>query len=95
MGTDTMGDPLPFGKNALELELYVERVGLPPLEAVKIGTINGAKTMGRNDLGLIEADKIADVIALEKNPLEDIRCLQDADNTKLVMKEGKIYKNEL
>jgi imidazolonepropionase-like amidohydrolase len=92
VGTDTMGDPLPFGKNALELQLYVEGVGLSPLEAVKIGTLNGAKVIGRDDLGTVEVGKVADLILLEKNPLDDIRCLQDADNTKLVIKGGKIVK---
>lgn len=95
MGTDTMGDPLPFGKNARELQLYVEKVGLSPMEAIRIGTLNGAKAMGKGDLGLIEAGMKADIIALERNPLEDIRCLQDEKNIKLVLKEGKIYKNEL
>jgi imidazolonepropionase-like amidohydrolase len=95
MGTDTMGDPLPFGKNARELQLYVEKVGLSPMEALRIGTLNGAKAMGRGDLGLIEAGMKADLIALERNPLENIRCLQDESNVKLVLKGGKIYKNGL
>jgi imidazolonepropionase-like amidohydrolase len=92
LGTDTMGDPLPFGKNALELQLYVEGVGLSPLEAVRIGTLNGAKVIGRDDLGTVEEGKVADLILLEKNPLDDIRCLQNADNTKLVMKGGNVVK---
>ncbi len=95
LGTDTMGDPLPFGKDARELQLYVEKVGLSPLSAIKIGTLNGAKVMGRGDLGLIEAGMKADIIALERNPIEDIRCLQDEDNVKLVIKGGIVYKNGL
>jgi imidazolonepropionase-like amidohydrolase len=95
LGTDTMGDPLPFGKNARELQLYVEKVGLSPLAAVSIGTLNAAKAMGRGDLGLIEAGMKADIIALERNPLDDIYCLQDEDNVKLVIKGGTIYKNGL
>jgi imidazolonepropionase-like amidohydrolase len=95
MGTDTMGDPLPFGKNARELQLYVEKVGLSPLMAIRIGTLNAARAMGRGDLGLIEAGMKADIIALERNPIEDIRCLQDESNVKLVLKGGIIYKNGL
>jgi imidazolonepropionase-like amidohydrolase len=95
LGTDTMGDPLPFGKDARELQLYVEKVGLSPLSAITIGTLNGAKAMGRGDLGLIEAGMKADIIALERNPIEDIRCLQDEDNVKLVIKGGIVYKNGL
>ena len=95
MGTDTMGDPLPFGKNAKELQLYVEKVGLKPLDAIRIGTLNGAKVMGRNDLGLIESGMKADIIALESNPMDDIRSLQDDENVRLVIKGGVIYKNGL
>jgi imidazolonepropionase-like amidohydrolase len=95
MGTDTMGDPLPFGKNAKELQLYVEKVGLKPLDAIRIGTLNGAKVMGRNDLGLIESGMKADIIALESNPMDDIRSLQDEENVRLVIKGGVIYKNGL
>lgn len=95
MGTDTMGDPLPFGKNAKELQLYVDEVGLSPIEAIRIGTMNGAKAMGRADIGLIEPGMKADIIVLEKNPLDDIGCLQDESNVKLVLKNGAIYKNDL
>ena len=95
MGTDTYGGPVAFGKNALELELYVEKVGLTPLEAIKICTLNGSKAMGRDDLGVLEKGKVADLIALEKSPLDNIRCLQDANNTKLVVKEGRTFKNRI
>ena len=95
MGTDTMGSPLAFGKNALELELYVEKVGLSPIEAIKIGTLNGAIAMGRKDLGTLEAGNLADIIAVKENPLDNIKSLQDEKNVKLVMKGGDIYKNNL
>ena len=68
---------------------------MTPLDAIRIGTLNGAKVMGRNDLGLIETGMKADIIALERSPLEDISCLQDKNNVKLVIKGGVIYKNEL
>ena len=45
--------------SAYELELYVEKVGLSPLDAIKIGTLNGIKVMGLEDkLGTMEANKI-------------------------------------
>jgi imidazolonepropionase-like amidohydrolase len=68
---------------------------LSPLAAVSIGTLNAARAMGRGDLGLIEAGMKADIIALERSPLDDIYCLQDEDNVKLVIKGGTIYKNGL
>ena len=49
VGTDTMGGIFPFGGSAYELELYVEKVGLSPIDAIKIGTLNGIKVMGLED----------------------------------------------
>jgi imidazolonepropionase-like amidohydrolase len=94
IGTDTMGGIFPFGGSALELELYVEKIGISPLEAIKIGTLNGSKIMGLdNKIGTLEKGKEADLIAISKNPLEDIKHLQDIDLIKLVMCEGNILKN--
>jgi len=96
VGTDTMGGGMPFGGNALEMELYVDGVGVEPLEAIKIGTLNGAKAMGMEDtLGTLEPGKLADIIAVAVNPLEDMKALQKTDNIKMVMKGGEVYKDEL
>jgi imidazolonepropionase-like amidohydrolase len=94
IGTDTMGGLFPFGGSAFELELYVEKVGLTPLEAIKIGTLNGAKVMGLDQkIGTIQEGKDADLIAISKDPLENISYLQDTDNIKVVISEGRIQKN--
>ncbi|MBM3292527.1 amidohydrolase family protein [Candidatus Bathyarchaeota archaeon] len=96
IGTDSMGGSLPMGGSALELELYADKVGLSPLEALKIGTLNGAKIMGMEDkLGTLEPNKLADVIAVKGDPLHDIKLLQDHNRIQLVIKEGKIVKNLL
>jgi imidazolonepropionase-like amidohydrolase len=96
VGTDTMGGIFPFGGSAEELELYVEKVGLSPIEAIRIGTLNGAKVMGMEEqLGTIEPNKLADLMIISKDPLKDIKCLQEKDNIKLVLKDGKIMKNSL
>ncbi len=56
-----------------ELELLVE-AGLTPLEALQTATINPAKFLGKeNEIGTIEKGKLADLVLLEANPLEDIR----------------------
>jgi len=96
IGTDSMGGTIPMGGSALELELYVDKVGISPLEALRIGTINGARVMGmEGKLGTLEKQKLADIIAVAGNPLEDIKILQDKSEIKLVMKGGKVVKNLL
>lgn len=78
------------GKNAKEFEYMVE-AGMPPMEAIQSATYHGAKLVGQlENLGTLEAGKYADVIAVDSNPLEDIRVLQ---NVTFVMKEGVVYKN--
>lgn len=94
VGTDASGPPA-FGENSLELVLYVEKMGLNPLEAITIGTLNGAKAMGRTDLGTIEKGKLADIIAIEGNPLDDIKALHKAKNIKMVMKGGDVLKDTM
>lgn len=97
IGTDSMGtEALPHGGSALELELYVEKVGVPPLEALKIGTLNGAKVLGKEgELGTVEAGKLADIVAVKGDPLEDIKLLQEHDNIRYVMRDGKTLKDLL
>jgi imidazolonepropionase-like amidohydrolase len=90
LGTDTQLDP-EMGANAGELELYV-KLGMSPMEAILTGTRNAAKAIGVDAItGTLEPGKCADVIAVEGNPLADIRLLQDRERIKLVMKEGKIF----
>ena len=70
-----------------ELELMVEG-GIPALEAIRICTLNAAIFMGRErELGSIEEGKLADLVLLSADPLEDISHTQDID---LVIKGGKI-----
>ncbi len=96
IGTDTMGGIFPFGGSSYELELYVEKVGISPMDALKVGTLNGYKVMGLDkDLGTIEKGKLADFIAVADDPLEDIKCLQDADKIRLSLVNGEPVKNLL
>lgn len=90
MGTD-MGYEPDFGHNAGELELYVN-LGMTPMEAILTATRNAAAAIKKDqDLGSIEAGKIADVIAVKGDPLADIRVLQERKNIGLVMKDGIVY----
>ena len=61
------------------------------MDAVKSATMVSAELLGIQDkLGSIETNKIADIIAVEGNPIDDISFLQ---NVIFVMKEGKVYKS--
>jgi Amidohydrolase family len=73
-GTDTP-NPYSFPGFGLhdELELMVE-AGLSILAALQTATLNPARFLGATDsLGTVEADKLADLVILDSNPLEDIR----------------------
>jgi len=90
MGTDAA--VYPHGLNAHELDVYVNQLGMEPLAALQTATVNAADLMGWSaKTGSLEAGKWADMIAVEKNPLDDVRVLQ---NVKFVMKAGVVYKNE-
>lgn len=57
-----------------ELELLHDAAGLPPMAVVVAATLNGARAMGEGkDMGSIEAGKLANLVVLERNPLDDVR----------------------
>jgi imidazolonepropionase-like amidohydrolase len=90
MGTDAA--VYPHGLNAHELDVYVNQLGMEPLAALQTATVNAADLMGWSaKTGSLEAGKWADMIAVEKSPLDDVRVLQ---NVKFVMKAGVVYKND-
>jgi imidazolonepropionase-like amidohydrolase len=90
LGTDAA--VYPHGLNAHELDVYVNQLGMAPLTALQTATINAADLMGLTaKTGTLEPGKWADVIAVEKNPIDDVRVLQDV---KFVMKGGVVYKDE-
>ena len=90
LGTDAA--VYPHGLNAHELDVYVNQLGMAPLAALQSATINAADLMGLTaKTGTLEPGKWADIVAVDKNPLDDVRILQ---NVKFVMKSGVVYKNE-
>jgi imidazolonepropionase-like amidohydrolase len=82
---------MPYGKmHAKEPEILVRYGGYTPLEAIKACTKDNAFAVGlENEVGVLEAGKLADVIILKKNPATDIRVLQDSANLSLIIKDGK------
>lgn len=78
------------GKNAKEFGYMVE-AGMPPMKAIQSAMLIPAGILGLdNQLGSLETDKLADIIAVAGNPLEDISTME---KVVFVMKEGKVYKN--
>lgn len=65
------------------------------MEAIQIGTINGARCMGRQaQVGSLTAGKLADLVICDGDPTQDIRMLGHTDHIGFVMKGGKIIKSE-
>jgi imidazolonepropionase-like amidohydrolase len=78
------------GKNAREFELMHE-AGMPVLEAIQSATMNAADLLGQSqNIGSIEVGKLADIIAVEGNPVDKV---QSMSLVKFVMREGIVVKN--
>jgi len=66
--------------------------GMTPLQVIRCATMNGASYLGMDkEIGSLERGKLADLIVLNQNPLEDIR---NSDNIKYVMLNGRLYDSE-
>jgi imidazolonepropionase-like amidohydrolase len=89
LGTDAA--VYPHGRNTEEFHQMVD-LGMKPIDALKAGTSMDAELLGLADkIGTLEAGKLADVVAVPGNPVENIR---QTEHVFFVMKEGVIYKNE-
>lgn len=93
-GADFGGDEIcPHGLNGLELELLVKIAGFTPMEAIMAATkVNAMMILRGHELGTLEQGKLADVIVVEGNPLEDIHLLTGPKNVHVVIQGGKIKK---
>jgi imidazolonepropionase-like amidohydrolase len=77
------------GDNGQEFALMVKN-GMQPMAAIKSATVNAATLLGKTDaIGTIEAGKDADIVAVDGDPLANIRELESID---FVMKHGRVHK---
>ncbi len=89
-GTDAA--VFPHGENAQEFSLMVE-AGMTPAQAIHAATVSSAELLGLEDeLGTLEAGKIADMIAVAGDPLHEIAVLEDV---RVVIRDGKVVHTAL
>ncbi|MBV8050044.1 MAG: amidohydrolase family protein [Acidobacteriaceae bacterium] len=90
LGTDA--GVYPHGLNGGEFWSMVQ-LGLTPMQALQAGTVNAAELMGWSDrIGALRPGMLADIVAVQADPLTDIQSLQ---HVQFVMKDGVIYKDEI
>lgn len=86
-GTDA--GVFPHGQNAIEFG-YMAEAGMPVMEALKSATTTGAELLGMSDsLGQLKAGYLADIIAVDEDPVKNVNTLEDVV---FVMKDGVVYK---
>jgi len=89
LGTDAA--VYPHGRNAEEFHQMVD-LGMKPIDALKAGTSSDAELLGLSSkIGTLETGKLADIVAVPGNPVENIR---QTEHVFFVMKEGIVYRNE-
>lgn len=91
MGFGTDAGVFPHGLNAIEFG-YLLEAGIPVTESLKAATITNASLLGMpNELGQLKEGFLADIIAVNDNPMENVTTLE---KVVFVMKDGKVFKNE-
>ena len=83
----------PIGRNARDLQLFVELFGYTPTEALSAATMLGGQIMGMGDeLGLIRQGYLADILLVDGDPTGDVAILQDKGRISAVMKAGRFHR---
>jgi len=81
----------PIGRNARDLELFVDLFGFTPAEALVAATREGGRLMGL-PLGEVGAGKLADLILVAGDPTAGVAILQEKQNLLAIMKGGRFHK---
>ena len=81
----------PHGKNNLEF-VFMAEAGMKNADILRSATLDAATLLRLNDkIGTLEPGKLADIVAVQGNPLDDIKAML---NVTFVMKDGKVVKGE-
>ena len=84
----------PNGRNARDLELWVQHFDYSPTEVLHAATALGGEIMGRpHELGRIEVGYLADLLLVAGDPTKDVALLQDARRLRAIMKDGRFHKD--
>jgi imidazolonepropionase-like amidohydrolase len=79
----------PHGENARQFA-YMVQYGMTPARALKAATSNAADLLGRKDVGVIEPGRFADIIAVQGDPLRDIRTME---HVTWIMNKGTVFRS--
>jgi imidazolonepropionase-like amidohydrolase len=83
----------PHGRNARDLELFVELLGYTPMEAIVGATKWGGEIMGMGEkLGQVREGYLADLLVVDGDPLKELGILQRQDRLCAIMKDGAFHK---
>ena len=85
----------PIGRNARDIEHFVKLLGFTPLEAIHAATALGGRMMSREDIGLVKAGCLADLLLVDGDPSADVAVLQDANRLRGILKGGVWHKDPL
>ena len=84
----------PNGRNARDLELWVQYFGYTPAEALHAATMLGGQIMGRPDeLGQLKPGYLADLLLVDGDPTQNIAILQNKHHLRAIMKDGRFHKD--
>jgi imidazolonepropionase-like amidohydrolase len=84
----------PVGRNARDLQLFVEWFGFTPAQALRAATQLGGQVMNlAGELGLIRPGYLADLVLVDGDPLADISIMADQNRLVTIMKDGRLHKS--
>lgn len=105
LGSDMFGDDTKFAIDNVIAPVTIPDAGYTSFDCMKMATSNAGKVLAMSGpardyykeapLGVIEESAWADILLYDGNPIKDIKIIADDNNLKLIMKDGKIYKNTI